>query len=129
MPRPRTARDDRKMRQVLDIVRGNLKELNRWARAVRKQSRPALGAPPINDGTFRLLMLEAALRVRLTNDPGIRRLTALRELVRELKIPTASSESSVVARLSRKLQNPKFQRMFEKKVTLKHYPRPEKSQI
>jgi hypothetical protein len=120
-----TPQNRKRLRAIYEELGFSDEELIRQAKAAQKE-KPPRGRKPIDDGTFRLLVLEVLLR---THYPGINRTAALRELVQEMEIP-GQSESSTIARLSRKLQDPEFRRIVRKRVkVVKHYPRPRESQI
>lgn len=104
MTRQRKATDDRALLRLLDLVGGDLKELNRWARALLKHGRQKRGRKKYRDrisiGTYeRLLGLQ-----------GRERTEAIRELVRDGRIRGTGAEASTVKRFSREFRH------FEKNV-------------
>jgi hypothetical protein len=119
---PLTPGDRKRLRAIYRKV-GGWAELKRQTEAALRET-PSRGRKEV-DTTFQLFAVEMLCRT-LQQQFAVSRTAALRQLVRDMQIP--GMEESTIARLSRKLGDPDFQRRFEEKVVT-HYPRPTSSQI
>jgi hypothetical protein len=100
---------------------GGKGELNRWLEAAVSEPKPVRGAKRIETDERWLFHIE--LLVQTLERHGATRTEAIRQLVRDTGIRGRGTveEASTVARLRRKLRDPKFQRMFKSTVTVKRY--------
>ena len=122
MPRKPTATDRKVLRRLYGAA-GSMDELKRWVDDALSE-KPRRGRKNL-DTESQLVALEIFCRA-LEQQPRVTRTDALRTLMQDMKIPgyqNADYQRSVIARLNRKLRDPKFQRKIRVQVQVRHYPR------